>query len=362
MKVAIIGTRGIPNNYGGFEKLTEYLALGLHELGHEVFVYSPHYHEHKESTWKGIQIVHKFDPEKSLGTSGQFIYDLNCMWHARRQHYDVVLNLGYTSSSVWLDLLYRRTRVITNMDGLEWKRSKYSPSVRKFLKYAERLAVKKSHDLIADSVIIQQYLREEYNVGSHFIAYGADLFSSPNAHVLEPFGLQEHSYNLLIARMEPENNIEMVLDGIVMSKSEKKFLVVGNTKNKFGIYLKEKFRGESRIVFTGPIYELEVINNLRFFANLYFHGHSVGGTNPSLLEVMGCNCPIAAHNNPFNACVLGEDASYFSSAPEACAIVDSFLRTSENSRKAIERNFEKVKKDYSWTGIIEKYETLILAK
>ncbi len=362
MKVGIIGTRGIPNNYGGFEKLTEFLAEGLVEMGHEVHVYNPHYHEYREKQWKGIFIVHMYDPEKTLGTSGQFIYDLNCIWHARKQHFDAVVNLGYTSSSIWLGLLYGHTRIITNMDGLEWKRSKYNRFVRRFLMTAERLAVKRSNDLIADSTIIQDYLDKKYKVKSDFIAYGAELFNDPDEKILSGFGVGAYNYNMLIARMEPENNIEMILDGVKASGSAKKFFVVGNTANKFGTYLREKFSGEKRIVFSGSIYDVNVICNLRYFSNLYFHGHSVGGTNPSLLEAMGCNCPIAAHDNPFNKSILGEDAAYFANAAEIAGIIDHFEWSAEKSRKQVAANFEKIRTNYSWPKVIGQYEELILRK
>src|SRR3954469_21645145 len=122
MKIAIIGTRGIPNNYGGFEQLAQYLSLGLKEMGHEVYVYNSSKHPYQEKEWKGIHIVHRFDPEKRIGTVGQFLYDFSCIIHTRKEHFDVILNLGYTSSSVWMRFFPVKSKVITNMDGLEWKR------------------------------------------------------------------------------------------------------------------------------------------------------------------------------------------------------------------------------------------------
>ena len=125
MKLAIIGTRGIPNHYGGFEQLAEYLSVALVKKQHQVSVYCSSRHPVQSSEWKGVQLIHQWDPEGIIGTIGQFIYDAKCILHCRKQSYDVVLNLGYTSSSVWLWLIKNKMRIVTNMDGLEWKRSKY---------------------------------------------------------------------------------------------------------------------------------------------------------------------------------------------------------------------------------------------
>ena len=170
MKVAILGTRGIPNNYGGFEQFAQYLSEGLANEGVNVTVYSIHSHPYKKEKWNGVSIIHCNNPEDKFGSFGQFIYDFNCISHARRQNYDVILILGYTSSSVW-SFYYpkKKSIIVTNMDGLEWKRTKYSKHVRKFLKYAEKLAVIYSDYLVADSIGIQNHLLREYKRESKYI-------------------------------------------------------------------------------------------------------------------------------------------------------------------------------------------------
>ena len=219
LKIAILGTRGIPNYYGGYEQVASYLAPGLVEKGHQVTVYNSHNHPYSDDSWNGVEIVHCTDPEKKIGTAGQFIYDWNCIRHARKCNYDVILALGYTSSSVWGRLYPKQSQLISNMDGLEWKRTKYSPPVRRFLRYAERLAIKYSGYYIADSIIIRNYLYEKYGVNAQYIPYGADIPPVPGVDVLEPLELAAKPYYLLIARMEPENNIEMILDGYCLSGS-----------------------------------------------------------------------------------------------------------------------------------------------
>src|ERR1700761_6048873 len=167
LKIGILGTRGIPNRYGGFEQCAEYLALGLVAKGHKVWVYNSHSHEYQGSEWKDVQIIHCKDPEDKMGTFGQFVYDLNCIKDARKRDFDILLQLGYTSNSIWYPLWPKYCSNVVNMDGLEWKRSKYNKYVQRFLKTAERWAAEHGDVLIADSVGIQQHLKEAYNKPSH---------------------------------------------------------------------------------------------------------------------------------------------------------------------------------------------------
>lgn len=355
MKIAIIGTRGIPNHYGGFEQFAEYLSLGLVERGHNVTVYNSHKHPYQKNNWNGVNIKHCYDPEESLGTVGQFIYDFNCIADTRKNNFDIILQLGYTSSSVWSWLLPKKKSVITtNMDGLEWKRTKFSAKVQKFLKYAEGLAVKSSDYLISDSVGIKDYIRNTYKKDSLYIPYGAHLFSNPSENYLCDYGVQKYRFNMLIARLEPENSIEIILDGIVLAKSEFPFLVIGKHETKFGEYLKEKFKAEKRIKFIGGVYDIKALNNLRHYSNLYFHGHTVGGTNPSLLEAMASQALIAANRNIFNESILGEDAFYFTDQDDVCRLLESIEKL--NHKNIILNNEIKIKETFSWDTIINQYE------
>ncbi|RYD52858.1 MAG: glycosyltransferase family 1 protein [Sphingobacteriales bacterium] len=356
MKIGISGTRGIPNRYGGFEQCAEKLALGLVARGHEVWVYSSDKHDYQQPDWKGVQLIHCADPEDKLGTPGQFLYDLACFRDARKRGFDVLLQLGYTSSSVWWWLWPKTCPNLINMDGLEWKRSKFSPKVQRFLKWAEKLAAVHGDLLIADNKGIQQHLQQRFGKSSVFIPYGADGFRTPDAAVLNAYGLQPNGYHLLIARMEPENNIEIILDGYVQSGNPKPFVVVGKTTNAFGKQMVQKFSSHPAIRFTGGIYDFGIIDNLRHFADWYFHGHSVGGTNPSLLEAMGCGALIAAHDNIFNRSVLGEDAVYFKDAESVATILQQHFP--ESQRQAIRAsNLQKIELQYNWEQITNAYET-----
>lgn len=363
MKIGIIGTRGIPNQYGGFEQFIEFVAPELVSRGHEIYVYNSSLHPYKESLYKGVHIIRQFDPENKIGTAGQFIYDFNCIVDSRKRKYDIILQLGYTSSSVWTFLYPSSALLVTNMDGLEWKRSKYSKPVQSFLKYAERWAALHSDALIADSRGIQEYLQQQYKKSAAFIAYGAIPFKDADETVAAQFSLSNYNYNMLIARMEPENNIETIIKGHLQASRKTILVIIGGTGNKFGKKLRSTYESE-HIRFVGPVYDMIKLNNLRYFSQLYFHGHSVGGTNPSLLEAMASRALIVAHDNVFNKSVLANDAFYFTSPANIAAVIDGPV-TKSDCTTMLNNNMDRIKNEYSWqqvTNALENYLTDSLKK
>jgi len=358
MNIGILGTRGIPNAYGGFEQFAQYLAKGLVEKGHIVFVYNSSSHPYQESTWSRVQIIHCNDPENKIGTAGQFIYDYNCLQDARKRGFDILLQLGYTSSSIWYRFWPKKAINIINMDGLEWKREKYNKLTQQFLQWAERLAAKHANLLIADSIGIKDYIQTKYQKEAVYIPYGADIPESFSDSYQADLSLQANQYYLLIARMEPENNIEMIIRGYLESGCNYPLIIIGNTQNKYGRFLFKKYASAS-VRFPGSIYDTALINSLRHFSALYFHGHSVGGTNPSLLEAMACRCNIAAHDNVFNKAILGDDAEFFSNVHEVKKIIIQPFQQDVNSQHA-QNNIEKIKTIYNWQKIVDDYENIFL--
>jgi glycosyltransferase involved in cell wall biosynthesis len=353
MKIGILGTRGIPNRHGGFEQFAEIVSKLWNENGHEIYVYCGHNHEFQQSEFEGIKRILVFDPEYLIGTSGQFFYDLGCIMDARKRNFDILLQLGYTSNSIWGSLLPRHSKIITNMDGLEWKRSKYSAKVQLFLKYAEKWAIKTSDFLISDSIGIQSYLEAKYKISSTYIPYGAEIPEiSEGEMVLEKYGIKPFDFNILIARMEPENNIEMILEGIRTSGTSRKTLVIGSTKNTFGTKMEKEFASE-KIIFPGANYNKTELDVLRNQCYIYYHGHSVGGTNPSLLEAMASGALISAHKNEFNESILGQNGLYFSDSKE---IIQQQISIPESNREGLIKNLQQeIQEKYSWNIIAQAY-------
>jgi glycosyltransferase involved in cell wall biosynthesis len=354
LKIAILGTRGVPNNYGGFEHIAGYLSRGLVQKGHDVTVYNSSKHPYRDNEWQGVHIVHCFDPEYLIGVPGQFVYDLNCILDTRKKNYDIILMLGYTSSSVWGFLYPQNSIIITNMDGMEWQRTKYSKPVRRFLKFAENLAVQSSSFHVADSPVMKTYLDKKYKINSKYIGYGAGLNPAADEGLLNEYDLTKYEYFLLMARMEPENNIEMILDGYCLTNSQTKFIIIGNTGNGFGKYLVDKYKHNKQIVFLGAIFNEIKVKSLTAFCKLYFHGHSVGGTNPSLLDAMAAGAPLAVHDNDFNKSIIRDNALQFGNATDVCNLINS---NKYLNGVHINNNYSTIKNEFTWDQIIEQYES-----
>lgn len=365
MKIAFVSTRGIPNNYGGFEQFAEYISVGMAQRGHEVVVYSPKFHPYQESTYKGVRIKHIYSPETWMGSSvGSFFYDFASLRDAlKKEDFDIIYEAGYTSiipAYIWFNVKKRKRPIFTtNMDGLENKRSKFSPMVRRFLDWEEKMAVKYSHYLIADNMGIHDYYKEKYGKESKFLAYGADIHDDFKAEYLEEFGLKSEEYYILIARLEPENNIVMAIEGYLHSKENgrRPLIVVGKTNTPHGKEFVEKYGNERNVEFVGGIYDFKKLDSVRHFSKAYFHGHSVGGTNPSLLEAMAAGCFIFAHDNIFNRAVLKENAFYYPSADKVTEYLNRIDTIAEGSKiQYTARNIEVIRNEYSWESLIDKHE------
>ena len=359
MKIAILGTRGIPNTYGGFEQFAEYLSVGLVERGHTVTVYNVHFHEYNQPEFRGVSIRKIYSPENRIGAAANFIYDYLCMKDALKQDFDIIYKAGYHSNAPSYYLLKKNSPVvITNMDGIEWKRSKWNYLTRQLIKRLEKIAVRKSDYLVSDNLAIQEYYRKEFGVESFYIAYGTDIVEYFNEEIISLYNVTANNYFLLIARLEPENNIEMILDGYVLSGDSRLFLVIGNAETKYGRFLQAKYLN-SNIRFQGAVYNKEVLDNLRHFCLLYFHGHSVGGTNPSLLEAMGAEALIVSHDNKFNRSVLNINTLYFVKDKDVASIIFNIDSLGDDKRKIfIENNKAQIIANYSWKSIVFRYESL----
>ncbi len=359
MKIAILGTRGIPNRYGGFEQCAEKLSTLWVQAGHTVTVYCPAEHPLKDKSWHGVKrrLLPSF--EDKLGPWGTLFYDFLCLKEALRKDYDVILNLGYVPAGIFFPKKMPRPprAFVTNMDGLEWKRAKWPVLKRRFAKLCEKRAALCSDHLVADNPGIKDYLIKTYGARPiSFIPYGAEIPKSFKEETLKEFGVVPYGYYLLIARLEPENNIATILEGYLASQRPEPFLVVGGLSTPYARELIRRFGREEGVRFCGAIYDYQRLSALRHFARLYFHGHSVGGTNPSLLEAMAAGAFIAAHDNPFNRYVLGKEAFYFSTSREVEAILgalDFSLR-----ERFVAHNLEKIRKLYSWQRVSALYISL----
>lgn len=361
LRIAIAGSRGIPNNYGGFEQCAENLSVLLVKAGHQVTVYNPAYHDYTHEEFEGVRIRRMTNPERLIGTAGNFMYDYLCMRNALREQCDILLVLGYTTASVFFPLLNRRgSMLVTNMDGLEWKRDKWNAFVKKLARWFEALGARYSDALVSDNGEIRNYLLKEYGKDSTFIAYGAEVFDSPDPNVPAHYELKPREYDLLIARLEKENNVQTILDGVVAAGVPVPFLVIGRYDTAYGEWLRRRYAPYAGIRFMGGIYNQVHLNNLRWFGRYYFHGHSVGGTNPSLLEAMASGAYILSHDNLFNRDVLGAHAWYFTSPDGVKKLLLEQELLEQKRADYTEANMARIRSQYNWEKIAGEYESLFL--
>ena len=363
LRVAILGSRGIPANYGGFETFAEQLATRLAARGHDVTVYAECGDAPvADRVYQGVRVRSRRRPR--WGAASVLAYDSACLWDARRG-YDLVYMLGYGAAwACWWPRVFG-VPVWINVDGLEWARSKWGWAARTYLRCMEWVATRAATRLIADAQAIAQRFRTTYPRGapSSFIAYGAELAQpdATDASVLATWQLQAHGYLLVVARPEPENHVLEIIQGYLLHGGDLPLVVVGDVSGATPYQQQLKALASDRVRFVGGVYDSAQLQGLRCHALAYLHGHSVGGTNPSLLEALACGNWVIAHDNPYNREVARDAADYFSSPEQLARILDALTRTAAGQHALrSQRARAIVAEHYTWDGITDAYEALML--
>ncbi|HET7832243.1 MAG TPA: DUF1972 domain-containing protein [Gallionella sp.] len=358
-KLAILGTKGIPARYGGFETFAEKLSLGLVERGFDVTVYCETTDE-MPARLGGVKL--EYVPLPKLGPLSTVVFDLRCLWHARRDH-EVVYMLGYGAAMFCFIPRLWGKQVWLNMDGLEWKRSKWSKPAKIWLKMMEAIAMWTPNRIIADAAGIKDSLQSRHArlPPVSVIPYGAPVIESgPDHGVLAEMNLAPFEYYLVVCRLEPENHVLEILRGYALSDTTRPLIVVGNHLSGTPYVAKLRDINIPSIRFVGAIYDQKKLLALRYYCAAYFHGHSVGGTNPSLLEAMGCGNLVIAHDNMFNREVLGEMGMYFRSEMDIPALSNAVENCDISTRNMVSSDsVARIRAFYTWDMIVEKYTKLL---
>lgn len=357
-KLAIIGTVGLPANYGGFETLAEHLVNNL-DSQYDITVYcsgKKYPKAERVSHYKKARL--KYLPLDANGISSIF-YDAYSILHSLF-YADVLLVLGVAGAFILPFVkTFTNKKIIISIDGIEWKRDKWNLLAKAYLFWAESLAVKYSHIDISDNESIQDYTALRYKSLSRVVEYGADhtVKVLPSKKDKEMYPFLSKAYAFKVCRIEPENNIEMVLEAFARLKKYT-LVIVGNWQNsQYGIDLKLKYQQEKNIVLLDPIYDQAKLDAIRGNAYLYFHGHSAGGTNPALVEAMYLGLPIFAYKVSYNQTTTEKKAKYFTSVED---IIDLVENTSYEELLALGKEMESIaKRRYVWSLIAEKYHYLI---
>ena len=353
-KVAIIGTQGVPAKYGGFETLVENI-IGENcsdDVRYTIFCSGKDMPE-RIREHKGARL--KYVCFRANGVQS-IPYDIVSMMRAICG-YDAILILG-VSGCTFLPILklFCRKKVIVNIDGLEYRRAKWKNWVKRFLKLSEKIAVRFADVIITDNKGIQDYVREEYGKETTLIAYGGnhaliDITKEREEEILKQYGLKAGGYSISVCRIEPENNCHITLEAFRNSKE--KLVFIGNwNRNGYSKKLKEEYDNKyCNIVLLDSIYDLDILYTLRKNTKYYIHGHSAGGTNPSLVEAMFFGRPILSFDVVYNRETTSNKAHYFNNADELLALIGQGVDNGKELK-------EVACKQYTWAQIAKQYEAL----
>lgn len=358
--IQILGIRGIPASHGGFETFAEVLSLYLLNAGWRVTVYCQEEGggELYTDTWNDIERI--IIPVKKKAAIGTVIFDWKSTKHASR-HEGLILTLGYNTAIFSILYRLRGKKNIINMDGIEWKRGKWKWYERIWLYLNERVGCLFGNHLIADHPEIKNHLKTRVKDSKiTMIPYGAREVLHADLTYIHKYGLKEKAYAILIARPEPENSILEIVRAFSRVKRNHKLVVLGNYLSDNAYHQEVITNASNEIVFLGAIYEHNELDALRLFASLYIHGHTVGGTNPSLVEALAAGQPVLAHDNKYNNWVAGSKAHYFKNENDCALELDKLLQNDAELCLMSGWSRERFKKEFTWDRVLGAYENLLI--
>jgi glycosyltransferase involved in cell wall biosynthesis len=358
MRIAMVGTRGVPARYGGFETAVEEVGRRLADRGHRVVVYCRTLGRDDERPERhlGMELVHLPAARKrSLETLSHSALSIA---HLLAHRTDAAIVFNAANAPLLPALRVARIPVATHVDGLEWKRAKWGPAGQRYYRLAESMAVRWSDTLIADAQGIADYYRHEFAAPTTLLTYGAPLIG-PGDDRLAELGLEPGGFHLVVARFEPENHVDVIVEGYVRSAASKPLVVVGSAPYSDAYTAQVHAAADGRVRFLGGVWDQEQLNQLYAHAYTYLHGHSVGGTNPSLLRAIGTGASVLAYDVDFNREVVADAGRYFLSPADVAALVDAAEADPESVQFRGVRARE-LAKNYDWDDIAVGYEDLAL--
>jgi glycosyltransferase involved in cell wall biosynthesis len=357
MRIAILGTRGIPANYGGFETFAEHLSTRLVARGHEVTVYCrAHYVSPRQIEFQGVRLqVLPTIRHKYLDT---VVHTFLSALHAAPRRYDAALVCNAANAPFSPILRVLGTPVALNVDGLEHKRKKWNWIARRYYLMAERLATTLPTEIVTDAKVIQEYYMARHGAESTMIAYGAEVERRIDPSVRR-WRVEPNRYVLYVSRLEPENNAQMVIEAFKRVRTAHKLLIVGDAPyaHEYINSLKERARGDKRIVFTGFVFGRDY-RMLQQNAYCYIHATEVGGTHPALLEAMGFGNCVLTLAAPENMEAIGEAGIAYADEADLADQLQRVLRDGSLVQAYRNRAQARVQQFYDWDYVVDQYEEL----
>jgi glycosyltransferase involved in cell wall biosynthesis len=356
VRIALIGTRGAPARYGGFETAVEEVGSRLAARGHDVTVYCRS--EDRSPEYLGMRRV--VLPALRLRSAETLSHTALSVAHQVRHRADVAVVFNAANAPFVPALHALGVPVAVHVDGLEWQRGKWGRLGRRYYLFAERAAVRWADALIADAVGIQDYYRRRYGVASHYLAYGAPILERPALHRLSELDLRPQGYHLVVARFEPENHVDLVLQGYMASSAQLPLVVVGSAPyaSEHVTQLHRAAATDDRVRMLGSVWDQELLDALYAGAASYLHGHSVGGTNPSLLRALGAGASVVAFDVDFNREVVGEAGLYFAEADDVTTVLKQVEADPDAARERARIGRFSVAERYRWDDVAAGYEEL----
>ena len=360
LRIALIGTRGIPAAYGGFETAVEEVGRRLVARGHRVLVYGRDAGTVGDSYLGMRRVTLPAVRQKALETLSHTA--LSTVHSVTKGRPDAAFVFNAANSPFLPLLRARRIPVALHMDGLEWRRSKWGSRGKAYYRWAETFGVRTADAIIADAPGIADYYDHQYGVDSELIRYGAPLLDEAPTDGITALGLEPGGYHLVVARFEPENHVREIVEGYAASGATKPLVVVGSAPYaaEYTAEIDRVAAADPRIRLLGGIYDQELLDALYHHAYTYLHGHSVGGTNPSLLRAMGAGTAVIAFDVVFNREVLDEQGWFFATPADVARALDATEGDSAAVAKASTSARQRAAEAFSWDDVTTAYEDLAI--
>ena len=362
MKLAIIGSRGFPSTYGGYETLVRHLAPHLVRSGHEVTVYCRTRDDGRRiSITEDVRCI--ATPGRDTKSFSTLSFGMTATLDASFRRFDSILVLNI-ANGFWFPMLrLARTPFAVNKDGIEWERGKWSRLGRATFRAGAWMTARNANALICDSRAIGDVWKKIFGRDSTFIPYGASVLSDVGRDRLDAMGLGVKPYLLVVARLAPENNVDLTLDALELLGDEAPQAVIVGSAN-FDSPIEGRLRqleAAGRVSWLGHVDDQRLLTQLWAHSTVYVHGHSVGGTNPALLQALGAGAPTLALDTPFNAEVLPYPEQRFPHVARALADrIQAVTGSGSLQEEMAQRGRSIIRERYSWEAVCESYtETLV---
>jgi len=358
MRIAILGTRGVPASYGGFETFAEHLSTRLVNRGHDVTVYCrAHYISPRQIEYHGVRL--KVLPTIRHKYFDTVVHTFLSALDAAPRRFDAALICNAANAPFAPLLRLTGTPVAINVDGLEHKRKKWNWIGRKYYLLTERLATILPNQMVTDAGVIKEYYLARYNARSTMIAYGSEVERRPHPDMVRRWRVEPNRYVLYVSRLEPENNAHLVIEAFKKVRTAHRLLIVGDAPYAHDYIndLKARARGDKRIIFTGFVFGQDY-RALQQNAYCYVHGTEVGGTHPALLEAMGFGNCVLTLAAPENIEAVGDAAIPYNDETDLAQKLQRVLRDGSLVHAFRNRAQTRVKQYYDWDGVVDQYEQL----